>query len=1171
MIHRVLIAIVLILAGLDSTLNAAELPKLKPLPPLELNPGSPQAVIVAPAAAAYGKIAQRLRDELAAAVGHGPRIVDDHTPPAELGAGPIIVLGNLMDSELARKLYVEAYDFTDYSWPSPGGHVVRTIRDPFGTGAHVIMLGGSDAAGVADAATTLVALVKTGGSRLGYVNRVKLGSWADGIRSFTGVLLADHDKDWGRSGYSGSWEYQIQIAKAAIGYLRTGDEAYLPLFKRELRWWFDHDVFHPKTDAPQMLHGFLNTILTPWDLVRDHPAFSETERQQIDADFLRAFSSREGPGRLESESKHRQIRNNHGTRTGLDAFFGGRYFTRRYGLAEAQRWSEIADRYFAVQMQSCKPNEDSWGHQWAASMYNTLVYFLASGKHEYFAAEGFRQAADRALIAHPEGTPPLGYMSACAVASGDTGYLSGYAGGEALGQMGARMTHNGDEYLRSFTTGKPIVPRTDLLGVATAPLDLLWYQTIDGGPKPGQLFANTLPPEACFDKISIREKWTGNPYYLLLDGISGGGHSYQDANCIVRYCERGLYWASDTYHADASATVRAQNGVFVALDAAGPGHLHRFARRLYADRAGPYMGIASALEGVGDADWQRHIVRKQGLWTLVIDRLLARRPGELLAERHWHLNGEITAQPDGLISQAGSQHYCLHLQTAGVTPEGMRGTRDRVELVRGRASPEQPLEMASLLSVNTNSNEAGVRLTRAAAGWRVESPGGVEVVVPNASGEPGITILSANGSTVIGAAPAHPLPAYPQASQPAPSPAGSVLPVAPQFPATTPPWRELRVGERAVTAIARAADGRFAAGDAAGHVVVFTPDGDRRATAQFPSTILALHFFGDDLLVGEDRGAITRLAADGTQRWQLLIPYVSMAWANWSEEKSRIREISSADINGDGHPEILVANADRRVYALTEDGKELWKASVEWGVYTAMTVGQYKGAFALLGGTSKPSIFGHCVLFGADGKWLNHFARPDLISWSNPSQFRDLRLADLDGDGQQEVVCAVDTDCRQLVVYRADGKLFWDADVAGAAEAVAIAPANAARRPVVYCASASGYVCAFDGRTGARRFASFVGEATHFVAPMADGRVIAASRSGKVFVLRDDGTVLGQVSLARPITGLLRPGEDRSANAVLLGTEDGRLLVECLPTGKVPGATTPLSNKNIPRAKVKTK
>ena len=110
-----------------------------------------------------------------------------------------------------------------------------------------------------------------------------------------------------------------------------------------------------------------------------------------------------------------------------------------------------------------------------------------------------------------------------------------------------------------------------------------------------------------------------------------------------------------------------------------------------------------------------------------------------------------------------------------------------------------------------------------------------------------------------------------------------------------------------------------------------------------------------------------------------------------------------------------------------------------------MTVGSYDGRPALVGGTSRPAIHGWCVILGDGGRLLGHYSRPDLINWSNPSQFRDLRLADVDGDGRAEAVAALDTDCRQLIVYRPDGKILWDADVAGAAEAVAVRPATAGR------------------------------------------------------------------------------------------------------------------------------
>jgi hypothetical protein len=93
---------------------------------------------------------------------------------------------------------------------------------------------------------------------------------------------------------------------------------------------------------------------------------------------------------------------------------------------------------------------------------------------------------------------------------------------------------------------------------------------------------------------------------------------------------------------------------------------------------------------------------------------------------------------------------------------------------------------------------------------------------------------------VIGRAPAGPAATYEQVLAAVPAPAAGTLPVRPECPTITLPWREFRVGQAAVTVVARANDGRLAAGDAAGNVVLFGADGDRRAAVRFSSPILAL-------------------------------------------------------------------------------------------------------------------------------------------------------------------------------------------------------------------------------------------------------------------------------------------------------------------------------------------
>ena len=208
---------------------------------------------------------------------------------------------------------------------------------------------------------------------------------------------------------------------------------------------------------------------------------------------------------------------------------------------------------------------------------------------------------------------------------------------------------------------------------------------------------------------------------------------------------------------------------------------------LYAGSSGDIMAIAAALDGVGDLDWQRHIVRRRGQWTLVIDRAVVRRPGEVLAERHWHVGGRLSVGPDGLTSQVSGRTF--HLQTTGVAAAGMRGDRDRVETVRAMATTERPLEIASLLYVDGPREKREVRLKQTTLGWRVESAAGAALVTANAAGD-GVTIVSKACAAVIGRAAGGPAPSYQQALAAGPAPHEATLPVVPKCPRLTIPWRD---------------------------------------------------------------------------------------------------------------------------------------------------------------------------------------------------------------------------------------------------------------------------------------------------------------------------------------------------------------------------------------------
>ncbi|MBU1748680.1 MAG: hypothetical protein KKA73_13410 [Chloroflexi bacterium] len=1095
---------------------------LKPLPPLEIDLGSSDGAILCPAGDDLKAAAEELAGAIERKAGRRPRVLNDTSDPASLGRGPLLVMGNLALSAAAKRLYLEGHDFTDHAWPGQGGHVVRTIRDPFATGAHVVLVGGSTPEDVVSAAGRLSEILAARGPRLGYLNDVKLGRNADLIAGWSSECLRE-DYDWKREGSLGSWEYLWRIGKAGMGYLRTGDEAYLPLFKRELLLFFENDVLHYKHEAPPQIHSVIDAVLLPWDLLADHPFFTAEDRRDLDEKFLVLACSPEGPRPLKDAGW--ALRGNHGLGRALDGFWLARYFDRRYAIPEAQDWLQIVDRYFAPQLHSSKPTEDGGYHQFPASLLCTLAYALATGNQEYLQGRALREATDRAVLEHRVGRGPMTYLGARAVAADDPGYLClmAHAGKDAYLRHCAAMASASllGENLRSFCGFDTPREKPELLGARIAPLDPMWHGLMQSNSGPTELMVTT-PPEASYDKLVIRDGYSPDSFRLMMDGLGAGGHSFQDANCITAYEERGVPWLFEEYgySGPTCSTIRQQNGVFVALDGQGPPGVHVCARLLYArSLAAGLEAAGGALDGIGDVAWERHLLRKRDAWTLVVDRAVARKQGELYVERHWHIRPGGKAAP--VVERDGvSLYQCggavLHLQSEGLGPGAVSGTSHRIETVRTRLSAPGHLDLASLIQVDASPQTTRYRLTRTADGWTV-TDGTDRSAMAVKLGSEGLALSMA-----------------PTRAEPLPPPV--TLPLKPQVAPAQLPWRTVALGEE-VTAVAAGPDG-FAAATRQGTVAVYAKDGTRRWQAKVNTWVLALHFLGNDLLVGEDEGTISRFAATGERAWSVTIPYVHIGWPHWSDRRSRIRDITSADLNGDGEQEILLSNGDRRLYAYTGGGKPLWNKGVQWGVSVALTPTTYLGKFALFSGVTGPTLTGTVHIHDADGNTAGSLQ----VSHVHSQQIRDLRLFDLTGDGKREIIVARDVPSNQLVVCNEEREPLWQADVAGSPDALAIrGPAGTAQ---VLCASRCGYMHALEGGTGKPLWFAYLGDDPRMLWAQSDETTLALCPSGKVFVVAGDGKLVGQEVLSAPVTALLRPGEPRvSPSCLPVGTADGTVYV----------------------------
>ena len=691
--------------------------------------------ISAPETGPYRAAAEGLKAVLEGTVPGSVEIL----PDARLDAGGrhVIALGNMMDSAFLRTLYFGAYDLTDRVWPGPGGWAIRTAPHSLEDVGHVIVVGVSEADDVSQAADALCSTIGAEGTALPYQHRVNLGKWADLYMKPAQERLNQGDEALEREFTSGpgDWTYMWAISEIGMLAVQTGMEALIQMFCRQVcnfarTRWFERHL----PDPPQ-IHGFLRTMLLPFTVLDNHPGLPGDQREETLEAFLGLYRSTEGAGNrgFLSHVGVDRVRQNHQTMSGLDLFYGGRYFHQVHGLAEGRAWMKLADVFFEPQMNSNKPVCDSWGHQWAFSLFNTADYALASGKIDYFSGKPYLEGVDRALIAHSnlEGGPQQ-YLLMAAAVTGNDEYLQ-HCGTRDDDTLAEKAVRQNVEPFRTWVTGRDAAEPERMGRVGVAPLSQLFYDSIEdpGGFAPEGVYLRDVPFEQTFDKVYFRSGWTDDDDYLLLCGISGGSHSYQDGNCIVRYTGRGQNWFGGRV---GPASVRDHNGVSIAVDGVGPGCESRYAALRYLEEGERLSVAGTSMKSPGLADWYRHIVHGKAGWFLVIDEVWAKADGEYLVEDRWHIYGDVemvdgtlrAVQSDARLEMrhTGSGSQELVPVTSALAEEGTRWVQRSLKGLRSG----EGVRFATLFWSDQKAQPRTYALNPEASGYRVEGEGTVATV-----------------------------------------------------------------------------------------------------------------------------------------------------------------------------------------------------------------------------------------------------------------------------------------------------------------------------------------------------------------------------------------------------------------------------------------------------------
>jgi hypothetical protein len=954
----------------------------------------------------------------------------------EWEARNLIIIGNVLTHPAYARLYHNFFVCADAAYTGRGGYELRSVHNPWGHGHNAIVLGAQDAAGFAAGTERLRAEVaahgRAGRLSLGRLLAVHLNP-ADRrapieARLTPADLAREKELVEANAAKEGAARWSAYTAvKHAMLYHRTGDEGWLELFRLGLERQLDYyakDKFinedGPRRYDRDFRDSWAYRMIIAWDLVEEHPSWSEAERLRMANHLLRLVFECNMKNGWDSEAAiarwlaYEGILNNHHTWPALANLFGGWYFSRHYSLPVARTWLAMAQRMFRSASGSAKAWEDASGYDWCVPRH-LVTYALASGDRTYLEQGHAAETGRRLLLA----IDPLGHQPAW----GDDEFVAATAEMPELlcaleGALGDGRYRWAIERLGVDARGEMQEPRwtnaravrpDELVGLHVSYLPKIHFDMLGRTPdQPVAFRAPNLPFEEHFDKLVVRGGWAKDDDYLMLDGYAAGWHGHFDGNAIISFVSQGAHWLADGEYIGKAP--KYHNVVTVQRD-----NRHETmptnARLETAAWFGDGALIRTTMPRYNGMSWTRNIVHVAKSYVAVIDELTAEEPGDYSLRCCWRVLGDAALAGDTLsVRQEGG----------GFALKNLTGQQQEVVYIRNSGEHayfrEPGLPIHRLFQRMTARLKAGetVRFVNVFAAGRE----GVPAIYAWPTGE-GRGAIKVGGRTELFGV------------------GGSSGPIDTDA-------RLYRVtGETAWLAGAT----RFAAGERR-YLQVAAPGTVRLDASGFsigksqpvpaPGLRAAVVVEGGKPLPRAFAAATEVAVLARPQPVPVTVPpdavreakHLPIAWrfdcrpppSGSPGELPRLTTMAVCDLNGDGKPDVLVGTSVGDIIAVGHDGREIWRKRLD-GPITAVAAGR-------LAPTDAPLVFfgTDAVTFGVlshEGTELARTIPPEFRT--RASRVRNISLTDLDGDGTAEIVIGCDSwqymAYKFLPVAKADARL----------------------------------------------------------------------------------------------------------------------------------------------------
>lgn len=1008
-----------------------------------------------------------------------PLVAQCSFEPSAFEEKHVIACGHLANNVAIARLYNGRHCYVDTLFPGSDDYLVRSISDPYAAGNNAIVAGASSDAGLFDAVADLTKRLETSDGVVTRLHAYRLSEPPDQPDASQLEDLIARDLTLWHGGWVAS-PFRGGRLKSYLWhqYLDDGEmwgHLIKKIFARSIDMWREQRIREPH-DYHDFFH--LDQFIHLWDLVEDHPAYTEQDRHavvEMFIDLLRHLA--EGFYLKEEVNPDHMPRQNHVTFIGLNLAVGHQYLSQRYGVTEFAEIDARVERIFAGQVEGYMPNDDAGvGYVWHVP-WHTLHYGLSRDDHRYLDEGHVADLCQLLAITTDNLRSEVGYGDSSGYSAFESGgwrehlwplmaclwrapdpthlwLLNWLAEGKAsrlhqgVDSWHATVIRTDDGY--TLPGVEPALPE-DLLGVTALGLPDSVLRLVDhlvpeafrtgGGPEKSALY---------FNKLSIRSGFEPDDEYLLLDGLGTLCHGHEDTNAILRLSWKGRAWLADgdyiraapTFHN--SVTVQ-RNGVGV-LNSPGDGVVIPPLARLLQERSDADGGVVqSEVAGYNGVDWRRNLIWRKDRYIAIVDELRCNEEGDYHCRCLWRVVGDVTDCEAGVALRQGEEELFLlnadssvrEIVDDGAAWGGYAHHDGSVHVVHQKMNRHlRAGESVVFLHVFTPHESSQVEqvspgLLRVTGGEDVrivgvdEQGGLVDVAesdhVVSDTTEPVVVSDGSESSVGVSSAPA--------------ATAGAVEGTEPPVVADLV-WRESIVDRVGAVALFQDEDDyrMLVAGTDGELVCVSIDNGSELWRVRLPSAasvLLTEDIDGDgeaEILVGMMAAEVAVLdGATGSERWRRTLK-------NLYDLKDRATVLRVADLEGDGNLSVLVGTAGWFVNVFTPEGDPRWAQWFRYHPITAVEAADVDGdgrAEVIVGNVYSTPLNVH--EFDGSFRWSTLEQVGAEGNATTPRRgigLTQLRLADLDDDGRQEIIYGTE-DGWLYAVDPLEGDEVWQLNVVG--------------------------------------------------------------------------------------------------------------------------------------------